>query len=104
MKCLSPFKRGDTLVLECILKQDGDPISVEFAVITSQIRRVNQELVTEMNVTKNLAEIGKFSLTPVEDTSTFPVETLICDVQIEDGGFIRSSQTFTIPMVEDITR
>jgi hypothetical protein len=47
---------------------------------------------------------AKFVLTPDTNTSTWPLDVLLCDIEITEQGFIKSSETIKIPVVADITR
>jgi hypothetical protein len=104
MKTLSEFKRGDTFTLACTYKVDDQPATTLGKTITSQIRKVNGVLISQMTVTVDNVDDSKFTLTPVVSTTTWPIDVLLCDIQIVDNGFVRSSETLKIPVVEDITR
>jgi hypothetical protein len=104
MKSLAPFKRGDTLILTCIYKVDGEAQSVADFDIISQCRRTNGQLVFDFDVVKDPDVLGKFTMTPDIDTNTLPLDELKIDIEIRDGDFVRSSQTFIFPVIEDITR
>jgi hypothetical protein len=104
MKTLAEFKRGDTFILECTYKVDGAPVSIAGKTITSQIRRVNGNLIADMVVTPDNSNPARFSLEPDTDTADWPIDVLLCDIEIVESGFVRSSQTIKIPVVEDITR
>jgi hypothetical protein len=104
MKSLAPFKRGDTLTLTCIYKEDGEPQNIAAFEIVSQCRRANGQLVFDFEVTKDVGVVGKFTMTPDIGTETLPIDELKIDIEIRDGDLIRSTQTFLLPIVEDITR
>jgi hypothetical protein len=102
---LSQFKRGDTFALVCIYKVDGVPTSIAGFDVRSQLRRTNKTLVADFtaNIANQSTDPGKFTLTPDTDTEDWPIETLVCDIEISQAGTIRSTQTFAVPVVRDIT-
>jgi hypothetical protein len=104
MNTLSEFKRGDTFLLSCVYKVDGDPAPIDNLTITSQVRQANGALVTDLVAEEVIGEVGQFLLTPDTETDTWPLDVLQCDIEITDDGFVRSSETVYIPVVKDITR
>ena len=102
---LPEFKRGDTFSLVCVYKVDDVPTSVTGFTIRSQLRRTNKDLVATFTATpaNQSTNPGKFTLTPDTDTEDWPVETLLCDIEISHSGAIRSTNTFAVPVVRDIT-
>lgn len=103
---LSPIKRGDTFILACTYKQDGVPTSVELFTIRAQVRDSSENLVQELNVAKPDQEVspGVFVLSAGQ-INDWPLDLLRCDIQFSDEeGVVRSTQTFYIPVVEDVTR
>ena len=103
MNTLSEFKRGDTFLLACVYKVDGDPAPIDNLTITSQVRQANGALVTDLVAEEVIGEVGQFLLTPDTNTVNWPLDVLFCDLQIIEDGFIRSTQTFKINVVKDIT-
>lgn len=107
MITLPNFKRGDTWSLDCTYKRAGTPTSIETISIRSQIRKSDYTMVTELNVAKadQAATPGKFTLTPkVADTKTWPLGSLICDIEFTMNGVVLSTETFSIPVVEEVTQ
>lgn len=106
MNTFQPFKRGDTFNLVCVYKQDDTPTSVENMTIRSQIRKSNKSLVSDLDATilDQEEHPGEFVLVPDTDTADWPLETLLCDIQISEGSTIRSTQTFMIPIIDDVTK
>jgi len=104
MNTLSDFKRGDTFILVCVYKVDDVPTSIDNLTIASQIRQANGSLVANMAVEPDDLNPARFFLTPDTETTTWPLDVLQCDIEITDDEFVRSSQTFFIPVVKDITR
>lgn len=98
------FKRGDTFTLTCTYKVNGVDTSVTAFDIDSQIRDNRGNLIQDLTVTK-LVQTGVFTLTSIAtDTANWPVSVLRCDIQFSQGGSVRSTQTFDISVVEDITK
>lgn len=98
------FKRGDTFNLTCTYKVDGVPSSVADIDIDSQIRNQRDSLVEDLTVTK-LVGTGEFTLSATaNETSLWPITVLRCDIQFSHGGSVRSTQTFEISVLEDITQ
>lgn len=102
---LPEFKRGDTFALTCTYKTDGVPTAITGYTIRSQIRQVNKTLVATLTSTpaNQSTDPGVFTLTPDTNTEDWPVETLLCDIEITQSGVIRSTNTFAVPIVRDIT-
>ena len=102
---ISPVKRGDTFTLACTYKQNGVAVSVADFTIRSQVRDSSGDLVAELAVSKadQVAYPGVFVLAAA-DPMNWPVDILSCDIQFSDSeGVVRSTQTFQIPVVEDVT-
>lgn len=98
------FKRGDTFSLSCTYKVDGVATSVSSIDIDSQIRDNRDKLIQELTVTK-LIGTGEFTLTSTaEETADWPITTMKCDIQFSEGGSIRSTQTFDVVIIEDVTK
>lgn len=108
MQTLAPFKRGDTFSLACTWKQLGVATTVTGLVIAAQIRNlIGMTLIVDLAVVVSDQSInpGAFILVPaISDTSAWPIGSLICDLQITNGTTIRSSDSFLIPVIEDITK
>lgn len=102
---ISPVKRGDTFNLACIYKQNGVAYDVTNYTIRSQVRDSEGSLVSELAVAKadQTTNPGVFVLSAAGATA-WPIDVLSCDIQFSDSdGVIRSTQTFKIPVVEDVT-
>jgi hypothetical protein len=103
---ISPVKRGDTFTLACTYKQNGVVFNVTPFTIRSQVRDSSGALVEELTATKanQTTNTGVFVLSAA-DPMDWPVDVLSCDIQFADGdGIVRSTQTFKIPVVEDVTQ
>ena len=103
---ISPIKRGDTFTLACTYKQNGAASSVADLTIRSQVRDSSGALVEELTATKanQTTSPGVFVLSAA-DPMNWPVDVLSCDIQFSDSeDVVRSTQTFQIPVVEDVTQ
>ena len=105
MKAIKNFKRGDTMLLTVTYKVDGIPTSISTIDIASQIRTQYGTLIDSMIVTKSGSSTGVFTLAPSDsDTSAWPLGNLLCDIEFTQSGNIRSTETFGIVVVEEITK
>lgn len=105
MKALPNFKRGDTFELACVYKLDGVPSSISGMTIASQIRTVAGDLIATLTFQPGNQTLspGSFTLTAGAGTTAWPIAGLRCDIQITSAGAIVSSDTFLVPVVQDIT-
>lgn len=108
MATLNQFKRGDTFGLTCTYKNGGVPASLDTISIRSQLRN-GDALVC--NFTANKADQatnpGVFTLSPAapnNDTSAWPTGLLVCDIEFTEGGTVRSTETFSIPVIDEVTK
>lgn len=102
---IAPIKRGDSFNMSCIYKENGTPANLTQYTINSQLRDSGDNLVQALLVTKadQSSLPGAFVLSAI-DTSVFPIDLLRCDIQFVEGETTRSTQTFFIPVEEDVTR
>lgn len=102
---LPQFKRGDTFSLTCTYKQGGVAHDLTNINIKSQIREATN-LVTELTVTKanQATNPGVFVMTPQSaNTALWPLGNLLCDIQFTEGDAVRSTETFYVQIVEQVT-
>lgn len=101
---ISPIKRGDSFLLACTYKQNGVATDVSPYTIRSQVRDSSNALVQELSVSKanQTTNPGVFVLSGGV-TSGWPIDLLRCDIQFTENGTVRSTQTFFIPVEEDVT-
>jgi hypothetical protein len=104
----APLKVGDTFGLTATYKVAGVPTAITTQTFASQVRTEEGALVATLNVTvaaNQVANVGKFYLAVTGGTQSWPADVdLFCDIQVSDGGVVRSTDTFVIPTVQDITR
>ena len=103
------LKVGDTFGLSCTYKQDGQATPVTALTLRSQVRTEEGKLVANLVVTKADQALapGQFSLALASGASTqaWPApEDLYIDIEVTDGGVVRSTETFVIPTETDVTR
>lgn len=102
---LPDFKRGDTFAMTCTYKQDGAAHDITSVDVKCQVKQ-GSTLVTEMNVAKanQSSNPGVFVLVPQSaDTALWPLGNLLCDIQFTEGGVVRSTETFYINIIEQVT-
>lgn len=102
---IQPIKRGDSFLMACVYKEGNEPYDVTNFTIRSQVRSSSDELVQELTVTKadQSTDPGAFVLS-AGVIDSWPVDLLRCDIEFSEEGTVRSTQTFMIPVVEDVTR
>jgi len=102
---LPDFKKGDSFTVNCTYLQNGVPYDITNIDIKSQIREA-AVLVTDLVITKadQTNNPGVFILTPSNsDTSTWPSGNLLCDIQFTEQGIVRSTETFYVSLIEQVT-
>lgn len=101
---ISPIKQGDSFLLACTYKQNGVATDVSPYTIRSQVRDSADNLVQELGVSKanQTTNPGVFVLS-AGITSQWPIDLLRCDIQFSESQTVRSTQTFYIPVEEDVT-
>lgn len=102
---IQPIKRGDSFLMACVYKVDSVAADVTNYTIRSQVRDSSNELIEELVVTKadQSTDPGKFVLS-AGIIDEWPIDLLRCDIEFSEGDTVRSTQTFMIPVVEDVTR
>lgn len=107
MKALPDFKRGDSFTASCVYKIDGVPTSLTGKAIAAQIRTADLALIDALAVAipDQTTNPGRFTLTATPaQTALWPVAGLRCDIQFSQGGAVQSTDTFLVPVVQDITK
>jgi hypothetical protein len=98
------IKNGDTLTMNCVYKIAGVASSLTGFTVLSQIRDLNNKLAKTLTVTlgDQVAAPGSFTLS-AGNVDLKPAN-YFCDIQFTDPTtFVRSTQTFIVPVVQDIT-
>lgn len=102
-----PFKRGDTWSLTATFTKNKTGVDLTGTTIKSQIRKPDKSLVADLDVAyADQAKFpGVFVLTPVDpSTKDWPLDRLICDIVFSANGRVISTETFTIPVVTEVTQ
>jgi hypothetical protein len=98
-----PVKIGQTLQLNCVAQQDdGTPIDITSATITSEVRDLNAALVQELPVNLVTPAAGVFQLGPC-NTTAWPAGNLSCDVRYVLAGVVLYSETFGLISLPSVT-
>jgi hypothetical protein len=106
----APFKRGDTLALSGIYRENGVAVALGNQVIRSQLRTSTGALVATLVAVidaDQTANPGRFylGLSDPSQSAAFPAPAnLYCDIEVQVGGINRSTETFIVPVVPDVSR
>ncbi len=95
-------KRGDSFLLTCAYLVDGEPAALP--AIRAQVRTPAGKLAQELEVTQS-DDLGVYTLSAGGDqTQSWPVGVLVCDIQYGDSpGDTYSTPTFEILVKQDVT-
>jgi len=98
-------KRGDTFKMVGYIGSADEKADLTGYAIRSQLRTRSGGLIADLGVTIDL-QARTFTLgVPHNSTATWPVGAAQCDVEITDSrADVRSTQTFTLSIIEGITR
>jgi hypothetical protein len=105
-----PFKRGDTFALSGVFRQNGVAMQLSTQSIRSQLRTSTGQLVATLAASidpDQTVNPGRFylALSDPSLSANFPAPAnLYCDVEVHDGGMVRSTETFVVPVVPDISQ
>jgi len=102
-------KRGDDWSLVGVYKENDVGVDITNYTIRSQLRDANMNLVCELTVTKSnqTTTPGGFvlSIPAGSDTSTWPIGLLVSDIEfLPPGGKKKSTETFQVPVVDEVTK
>lgn len=101
------IKRGDTFrIVATYTDPNGVVPDITTLGIRTQIRDAKGTLISEPVITKldqtDQATRGKYTLRA--DTDTWPLQTLVWDIEYTINGDVTSTNTFTIVVTPDVTR
>jgi hypothetical protein len=105
-----PFKRGDTFALSGVYRINGVASQLSNQSIRSQLRNSVGALVANLVAVIDADQTvnpGRFYLALVDPalSAAFPAPAnLYCDVEVHDGGMVRSTETFIVPVVPDVSQ
>jgi hypothetical protein len=100
---LLKIKQGDTFKLDAAVKLDGSPQSISGWTTTCQLNTKSGVKVVDLTVTVTDAANGEYQLTAPSGTTSWPIGTLVGDIQYDMGGDIVSTETFAVRVVKDET-
>jgi hypothetical protein len=97
------FKRGDTFNLTCTYKENGVATSIVDYTLRSQVKTLSGVLLAELEVTvaDQILSPGVFYLKT--NSTAWPIGNVLVDIQFVSGSTVRSTQTFLVPVVKDVT-
>ena len=98
-------KRGDTFIFHGVVREsrNGPAMNITDWTITSMIRASTETLIAEADVTTTDGAAGEYTVR-VDDTTGWPVDYLLWDVEHIDGGGVKiSTDTVLIRVVKDVT-
>jgi len=99
-------KRGDTFFAHCTYADDADkPLPLIGITVTSAVRSISGILKALTVTPANQAtKPGEFDVVATAaETASWPAGPLSWDVQYEEAGYVFSSETHRILVVEDVT-
>lgn len=99
------IKRGDTLYLVCTYTDNNDTpidltnVSIEVKVMSSTKQHMTSLVITKLDQVTNT---GKFTITsPVG--YQLPIGKHYFDIQYTESGFVQSTETMNLTVIEDVT-
>ena len=106
MPLMPPLKRGDALLWSCVSVDDNNvPEDLTDITVRAQVRvSSSKKLVAELIVSKanQTTNPGEFEIF-YNNTKTWPIGTLLCDIEYTSNGVVSSSDTIEISLIGDIT-
>jgi len=101
---LMVIKRGDTFSFTATMTDStGVPIENQVENFKSEIRDVNNVLITELLV-EETAILGTYSFTATTTEDWIPLTDVYMDIQYTLDGNVNSSETMSISVLQDITQ
>lgn len=99
------FKRGDTFLIQCTLKQSGNIRALTGWTVKSQIRTQQMlRLIADLTFTIVDEQAGIFQLS-CPTTTDWPTGIAICDIQYTmPSGQVVSTDTFNIDIQAEVTK
>ena len=99
------IKRGNTLDLDCVLQQDGQPVDITGWQLACWVRAPNNQVVHQFAVVITDGATGKYALrASADETALWPLGGLSADIRYEDtSGRVQTTRTIPVQVVEPIT-
>lgn len=111
MKTLGNFKRGDSFAFYANLKDTvtGDAIDLPVENIRCQVRNASNKLYSTLSIHKDEIVAGKYLFYATREvTQTWPASItgvlLYIDVEIIMNDVTTSTETFTVNILQDVTK
>jgi hypothetical protein len=109
MHRLPPHKTGDTINWGAALTDDaGVAISLTGYAVAAQIRDPEGALIAALVYTPDADQVGagkgRYALSYPGSTQNFPLGNHRCDIEYSYSGTVISTETFIVPIVDDITQ
>lgn len=103
---LDEIKRGDSLILYCDWEYEdtGEPLLGIANQLKSQARTRTGQLMIDFSVSPDPVVRGRYVLTAPNTDGLVPNTKLYIDVEYNDGNVVRSTPTFTINVIGDVTQ
>lgn len=96
-------KRGDTLTfIVKLVDEENEALVIPTTSMRSEMRDISNKKIDDFTI-ETTAVDGEYLFTANGDTNKYPLETLYIDIEFDEDGNIKSSETFTINIVKDIT-
>ena len=102
----STIKRGDTLELECVVQESGQPLNITGWHIESWVRAPAKLVVHKFAVQITAPLAGRYLLpASAAQTEQWPVGGMTMDVRYTDaGGRVFSTESIALQVLEPDTR
>jgi hypothetical protein len=101
---LLELKRGDTFVFHVTLTdENNDPIILDVNNMLCQVRKFPRRELVDTFTIETTAVDGQYKFTAT-NTNIYPIGVLYSDIEFTIDGVVKSSDTFKINVVEDVSR
>jgi hypothetical protein len=100
------FKRGGTLILDCVYTKNGVPQDVTNVTVSCQLKKSNgRALVATLSYSiPEGATTGQFILQSSGSTSAWPAEMLLGDIKYVDDGKTYYDESFQVDVQDPVTQ
>ena len=102
---MGSIKRGDTFAFNITLSDAGLPVTGAAAKLRCQVRRgatAKDALLAELTVTERPDLLGTYVFSLAGTTRDWPSKVFL-DVEYTNAGVIRSTETLSVKIEEDVT-
>ena len=99
------IKKGDTLAFIVRRRdKDNNPLTGDANKLYSQLRNNKDILVADMVITETDVPGDYLFQISSEITKGFDVGQYVFDIEYRDGNLVKSSETFQVNVIKDVTR